>query len=244
MTHERIFTERPLFGGAMSCRIPTAWRDVSDVRQVPDHQECWQEVSENDGGGGGSVLVIEVLEHQSSVTNETAADYFFRDLAGADNNNALFVVPVEDGEQDDGFMLRFQPQATPPSTDNLHLASPATTAATAGLEGVAVVGGIGYQTVAKGRDYDVAGNKRTDQEIQTIRIELCVIRLPNVGTDLLVSLSKPILKISNTDEKSGNSNSDNTDSALQNEPITEQSWSDVFQCVLSSFQIRDWELFG
>jgi len=32
-------TKRPLFGGAIDIDVPCAWRDVSEVRQVPDHQE-------------------------------------------------------------------------------------------------------------------------------------------------------------------------------------------------------------
>jgi len=68
-----MFTERQLFGGAITCDIPTAWRDVSDVRQVPDHQEVWQEM-------GGAVLVVEILQRQE-VDDAQAAQFFFSDLA-------------------------------------------------------------------------------------------------------------------------------------------------------------------
>jgi hypothetical protein len=84
-----MFTERPLFGGAISCEMPTPWRDVSDVRQVPDHQECWQELD-------GAVLVVEILQRQE-VDDVNAASFFFNDLAEsngiastADSNTVRF----------------------------------------------------------------------------------------------------------------------------------------------------------
>jgi hypothetical protein len=69
------WTERPLYGGAITCEIPSDWRDVSDIRQVPDHQECWQEAD-------GAVLVVEILERQE-VSDADGAASFFKDLAQA-----------------------------------------------------------------------------------------------------------------------------------------------------------------
>jgi hypothetical protein len=69
------WTERPLYGGAITCEIPSDWRDVSDIRQVPDHQECWQEAD-------GAVLVVEILERQE-VSDVDGAAFFFNDLAQA-----------------------------------------------------------------------------------------------------------------------------------------------------------------
>lgn len=67
---------RQLFGGSIECMIPEGWRDVSDIRQVPDHQECWQDDQ-------GKVLVIEILDYQTGVNDDQAAQYFFHDLAEA-----------------------------------------------------------------------------------------------------------------------------------------------------------------
>ncbi|CAB9500127.1 Ran guanine nucleotide release factor [Seminavis robusta] len=184
-------TERSLFGGAMVCHIGTTnldeWRDVSDVRQVPDHQECWQDIDQR-------VLVIEILEHQRGVENDKAAEYFFTDLATANgSSNNTFV-----------------------STSNRNLL-------VTGLPSTAsIASGIGVQAnVAMGRDTDVAGNPR-QQESQSIRVELCVLRLPSVETDLLITLSTP---------------TPNTATEEQNE------FSPIFQQIVSSFQIRDWTLF-
>lgn len=65
---------RQLFGGSIECLVPEGWRDVSDVRQVPDHQECRQDDE-------GRLLVIEILDYQTDVSNDQAAEYYFTDLA-------------------------------------------------------------------------------------------------------------------------------------------------------------------
>ena len=75
------YSQRQLFGGSITCDIPTAWLDVSIVRQVPDHQEVYQGLSENPEIPG-PCLIVEILEHQE-VSNDEAAAYFFGDLAGA-----------------------------------------------------------------------------------------------------------------------------------------------------------------
>ena len=180
------YTERPLFGGAISCEIPTAWRDVSDIRQVPDHQECWQDIE-------GAVLVVEILQRQH-VSDSEAAKFFFEDLAESN------------GSTSNQFVARS--------------ALPTTTTVGVGCAG------SGFQTVAVGRNYDIAGNLRTIQEIHLIRVELCVFRLERLDTDLLVTLSKPAV-----------SNPNEPPQDLQ------QPWSDTFQKVISTLQIRDWGLF-
>mmetsp|Transcript_32859 Transcript_32859/g.50860 ORF Transcript_32859/g.50860 Transcript_32859/m.50860 type:complete len:188 (-) Transcript_32859:102-665(-) len=67
--------KRSLFGGAISCQIPENWIDVSNIRQVPDNQECWMN-KETDG-----LFIVEILERQSAVADAVAANYFFDDLA-------------------------------------------------------------------------------------------------------------------------------------------------------------------
>jgi hypothetical protein len=197
------YTERPLFGGAISCEIPTAWRDVSDIRQVPDHQECWQEMD-------GAVLVVEILQSRQDVTDANAAKFFFDDLA--DSNDATSNV------------VSFQAQ--PPMTtsnNNAQQQIQDTTACT----------GIGFQKVAMGKDHDIAGNRREDQEVRWMRVELCVFRLPvSAATDLLVTISKPI------------SVNPNEPPQQYDDAAAATAFGEVFRRVVSTLQIRDWGLFG
>jgi hypothetical protein len=186
-------TVRPLFGGAITCEITDDWRDVSDIRQVPDHQECWQEGTE------GRLLVIEILERQSHIVDAQAASFFFQDLAESNGVNA----PV---------------QFTPQPELGVSLLS-------AGLpDSAKLCFGTGYQKVALGRELDVAGNPRT-QQMRSIRVELCAIRLPSVGSELLVTLSSPI-------------DPNVAQETIQHEP------TEAFTRILRSLQIQDWTLFG
>ena len=50
---------------------------------------------------------------------------------------------------------------------------------------------IGIQRIAMGRDHDISGHKPTDQETRTTKIELCALRLEDVQTDLLITLTMP-----------------------------------------------------
>lgn len=206
----------------MECSVPVDWRDVSDIRQVPvstermnrdsdhlrldiddsrqltwnrslvcfeqDHQECWQ-------GPNGEVLVVEILDRESSVSDDGAAEYFFKDLAEANgivsNKGIQFVASLSDMP------------ATPPSSQAV------------------IRGGIGRQLVAQGRDTDIAGNPR-QLEAKWVRIDLCVIRLPSVTTELLITLTTP--------GEAAQASIENLD--------------DTFVVILRSFRIVDWGLFG
>lgn len=68
--------ERSLYGGCIVCLIPKGWNDLSTVRQVPDHQECWQDEE-------GRLLIMEILDRQDDVDDSSAALFFHDDLADA-----------------------------------------------------------------------------------------------------------------------------------------------------------------
>ena len=67
---------RELFGGALSASIPAAFLDLSCARPVPDNQEVFSE-----GGSGGAVLIVEVVEFQAAVDAGDIARYLWEDLA-------------------------------------------------------------------------------------------------------------------------------------------------------------------
>ena len=73
--------DQSLFGGMIRCQIPKSFRDVSDIRQVPDHQECWDDPISK------KVFVIEILERQEHVTDNNAAQFFFNDLVEYNNSS-------------------------------------------------------------------------------------------------------------------------------------------------------------
>jgi hypothetical protein len=202
------WSERPLFGGAITCDVPTVWRDVSDIRQVPDHQECWLDIVDD-----GAFLVVEVMDRQSSVADAEAAGFFFRDLAEANGITNPVTNQIE---------CTFQtiPLTPPPGGEGVLISTNVTSCS-----------GIGVQKVALGRDVDMDGNPRV-QEIRWVTLELCVVRLEQVETDLLVTITKPIL------------------ASNPNEPLEEAcsrigtTFSPEFSRVVWSLNVRDWSLFG
>lgn len=68
-------SERQLFGGAITCLVPTNFEDVSVIRQVPDHQEVLVDKESE------MSLIIELLQYDESVSNDCAARHYFDDLA-------------------------------------------------------------------------------------------------------------------------------------------------------------------
>jgi Ran-interacting Mog1 protein len=143
------------------------------------------------------LLVIEILDFQSSVNNENAAKYHFQDLAEA--NSLAF--PSADAH------------FTPSSIMNDQLLTPSSLGLPAGTVGLFCSSGTGHQRV---KQDNTAAPK-------WLRVDLCVIRLPHVQTDLLVTLSAP------------------SESNLHQG--VEQTAS-CFHEILSSIRIRDWGLFN
>ncbi|CBJ29147.1 conserved unknown protein [Ectocarpus siliculosus] len=148
-------TLRKLFGGAMECLLPAAYVDVSDLRQVPDHQEVF--ASKEDGIS----IVIEVLSFEADINMDeqarkdgASARHFFDDLAAA--NGATSSACDFCGDLSDSIMPK--------------LASYTKSAL------------AGRQTVAKFRQ---------DAPPDAVRLYLVNVRLPNVGTDLLITVNVP-----------------------------------------------------
>ncbi|XP_021771516.1 probable ran guanine nucleotide release factor [Chenopodium quinoa] len=72
---ETACTEHPLFGGAISMTFPARFQDLSNVREVPDHQEAFADPSRDES------LIVELLELKQEVADEGSAVWFLQDLA-------------------------------------------------------------------------------------------------------------------------------------------------------------------
>ena len=55
---------RQLYGGAMSIDIPERFEDISQFRQVPDHQEAFADSNTD------SSIIIELNQMEKSISNE------------------------------------------------------------------------------------------------------------------------------------------------------------------------------
>ncbi|KAL8932525.1 MAG: hypothetical protein Q9216_006798 [Gyalolechia sp. 2 TL-2023] len=66
---------RELFGGAMVVNLPNGYADVSDIREVPDHQEIYLDAS------GFSSIIVEIAERVSEPpTDDEALKFHFEDI--------------------------------------------------------------------------------------------------------------------------------------------------------------------
>jgi hypothetical protein len=143
-----------------------------------------------------ALLVVEFLEYQSHVDNASAVKYFWDDLCettGSDN--------AKNAYNDATFFIN--------EISDISVRIP----------GVSPLLGSGHCCGATGRKHD--GNIRFDNE-QDHCVELCLIRLPHVQTDLLVTLSTP---------------------SEQNLHVHGFP-SETFRNAVSSLVIQDWGLFN
>lgn len=155
----------PLFGGAMACEVPAAMTDVSDVRQVPDNQEVYNDIDT------GATIIVELLSRHAAVSDEAAAEFFFRDLATANGCDG-----VEDGVQVLS-AATLPPSAYPLLARQQQPGGEGQVCAYAGLA-------CGVQKISK---YTNEAGSEND-----VFVGLAALRfLPRVTTDILVSLSAP-----------------------------------------------------
>jgi len=223
--------------------MPPVWRDVSQVRQVPDHQEVWQG-EKVEGGVGGSCLVVEMLALEDDVPDADASGYFFNDLADANGAvgasrsrvDASFAAGVgcaprgPDSDEDseaisDDIKAEQQRRSSLSSAASPPLKMPLLT------HRAMACSCVGLQRVAKGRDVDDAGKSRKgNQEVELVRVELCAVRLRPVMTDLLVTLSVPVETVGRKESM------DLVKKAVGH--------SELFREVVQSLKIDDWTLFA
>ena len=203
--HNLSFTNRELYGGAIRINVPSKWRDVSTIRQVPDHQECFQDCTFKDGSkktleGTGACIIVEILGREDGVKDEDAALFFFKDLAEANGD--------ELGDLDYSSVQCVGGGKNNTANNGINMPSMTRT--------VCVCSCVGNQSIEPLKN-------RTELEpgkADSVKVELCVIRLEKEETDILVSLSMP------------------------HPSETYTSHSKLFLETLKGFQIVDWCLFG
>jgi hypothetical protein len=220
---------RTLFGGALSCAVPPSFVDVSDFRQVPDNQEVFADASQSD-----SSLVVEILEQPVvadpstdpsstsvpvAVADAAAVAYYLADLAEA--NDAA-----------DGAVFRGARRLTAEEMPQLAASSPAAAGCSAWV-------GAGDQAVSKVREGDHARN--------AVRVYAAVLRLPEINTDLLITMNVPlVISASSSSAASGGVGlhqlGGQGGEGGGGDPCA--AATALFLSILKSLRIEDWGLFG
>ncbi|PSS28732.1 Ran guanine nucleotide release factor [Actinidia chinensis var. chinensis] len=78
--------ERPLFGGAIASTFPMRFQDVSNIRQVPDHQEVFVDPARDES------LIFELLDLKLDVADNGSATWFLQDLASEQDAEGAMVI--------------------------------------------------------------------------------------------------------------------------------------------------------
>jgi len=227
---ELPLTNRPLFGGVISISVPSSWCDVSLVRQVPDFQEVFQCIDTVENIYKNSVLVIEILERQDQVTNQDAASYFLHDIIESENRTreSVFAITSETMPPtilyhklwDVGQDCQRSTTSDTDADDKDNLMPNLSTNVVA-----CSCTGIHRERNNQVIQQDHPNPSSTHEDITVI--ELCVVRLDFVQTDLLISLACTHCK---EEWFTGMS--------------YEQGHSNLYRQVLKSLSIHDYSLFG
>ncbi|KAL6562527.1 hypothetical protein OROGR_003534 [Orobanche gracilis] len=163
---EDLCTLRSLFGGAIVSTFPLRFEDVSNIRQVPDHQEVFVDPRRDES------LIFELLDLKTDVADQGSATWFLQDLASDQDAEGTMVLEQSGVFQADGLGFRGTPAII-------------TTA----------VGQMVYVGIGSNKLHDPGISKgRQGRDAQNIiKVYLANLRLKDVGTDVLITAYEPML---------------------------------------------------
>ncbi|KAI4284583.1 MAG: hypothetical protein L6R38_001284 [Xanthoria sp. 2 TBL-2021] len=79
------FKSTELFGGAITVNFPASYADVSNIREVPDHQEIYLDAS------GFSSVIVEIAERVSHPpTDQEALRFHFEDIVDEHDTSRIW----------------------------------------------------------------------------------------------------------------------------------------------------------
>jgi hypothetical protein len=209
--------DKALFGGAIACRLPIDCVDLSDIRPVPSHQECWildnvddyVDVETDRPRRAAISFTIELLQRQDDVPDETIVAVLFRDLAETTGATA--------------FRLVTEPSAV--ALPHHHHDGTGI-----GMRGQRATGEWIMPAPSPGRN-------NNDNDVR-LHAEICVIRLPAQTTEILMTILVPLQR-----RVGGNGDEDNHGDNRRDDYYKAQArlWMDE---MVASFRVLDWGLFG
>ncbi|KAI4098993.1 MAG: hypothetical protein LQ339_006186 [Xanthoria mediterranea] len=83
------FKPTELFGGAITANLPASYADVSNIREVPDHQEIYLDAS------GFSSIIVEIAERVSQPpTDQEALEFHFHDIVDEHDTGRIWQTDV------------------------------------------------------------------------------------------------------------------------------------------------------
>jgi hypothetical protein len=156
---ESSFHNQPLYGGAIFSKLHDAYMDISNLREVPDHQEVFVDNNSDNS------LIVELFDYEANLTDEAAIEHYFTELATF-NESKLNAIITNGNMTEQTFC-----PSIPAQFPRIAL--------------------IGKQSASKFK-------ARSGSEVDEFYVILVLIRLANVGTDMLISLNIPRKKAQNS----------------------------------------------
>ena len=193
MTADDPLKKVPLFGGAISAQFPARYVDVSDFRPVPDNQEVWTDADKDES------VIVEIVEWNDGPSDDVGAEWFNR-AAGWFWKDLAEVNGCDAGDVNLSDVRRLDNEQLPAMTEQFAKASIA----------------VGTMKMAKGRGCG-------DDQKKEVEVAMANVRLPQVGTDVLVTLNRP-----------------KGDGAIG----FGGAGVSILLKILETFSIDDWSLFG
>jgi hypothetical protein len=251
-------TSVELFGGAIICNFPKTFIDLSTIRQVPDNQEVWISSITN------NCFILEILQFQEDAAEDNPLDFFFHDLVTQnsgqddcqDNNNCYCsLVPnfssVQNywstpSDHNDPFILGDHLPSIPQENSNTCIADGSSTDSKGtSVNRVTVSVGVGLQYSSETERNEIFRNENfiemkfqpeiSNQHATWIQIDLCLVRLWSLQTDILITYTKSVPAVSQITSESILDQARNISNTYERKEFLE---------ICRSIKIVDWNLFA
>lgn len=221
--------QRSLFGGAIVVYLPAHFKDVSEVRQIPDNQEVFMDMNSS------STITVEILQYQEDVRNEVASVYFFDDLGEtnqATKKNVLSQGIIKSAT--------FMPMVRETFPKCVLIGEQRCVQANPGSSGCLLsLCSLPLYILLFSLTITFLILKATPKNSDLVYIMLALVRLKMVDSEILITLSTNNLLSQPGDVKLFLSQ----DSHVFN-IADEYSPEDALRALLHSFDIKDWSLFA
>ncbi|CAN6275912.1 unnamed protein product [Urochloa humidicola] len=210
---------RALFGGAISTAFPARFQDVSNIREVPDHQEVFVDPDRDES------LIFELLDLKGEVDDAGSALWFLRDIANEQDAGDNMVVEHSGTLELPGLRLGEAPAVARTSVGQL------VTLFTVPIS-------IWCATLLPGSAVSKGRQGREAQNI--VRLYLANIRLKNAATDVLITAYEPLL----INPLSESAAAVAAGPAIPAEQAGCLPMSEIFKVAVMNFNVHDWNLFN
>ena len=190
--------------------------------------------------------MIEIIE-QIDVAKSEACSYFLNDLADSNEAASLRIIESShnivnvhhDDDENNGETNRMTwfPNLSLPASPSTNEQCCCACIARGSQKVVTARGG--EVAGVGGKDGPFANNNNNDASSHWIDVDICVLRLPVVQTDLLITLSTPQQLLLRRQQQKQND-------VIQSDADvgSAELYSPLFRQVLSTFHIKDWSLFA